>query len=533
MSTTNHNFVSLVQDRARGSARSTWSAWVLMFLAVTIPAVLAHAATPPPAKFTTGQLFSIGEDFRQDLTVFWLANGDFNGDGKLDLVSADAAGPAFSVMLGNGDGTFQPGNVIFLPTGSPAAEYIAVGDVNQDGRQDVLIRTASGPSLVLVYLGDGRGGFSLAGTYVTGNSGYGNLHGMTLADLRGIGKLDIVATNRDDNTISVLLGNGDGTFQSQVSFSVGPANTAPLDVAVGDFNKDGHLDAVTVDASNGISVLLGNGNGSFQAPTFYTGGYSVSGVAVADLNRDGNLDIVISSWLGATVFLGTGGGAFAPGVSYGVPFGNSIAIGDLNGDKKLDLVIADQYDSAVYALLGKGDGTFQPPVGYMTDWNSQSLVLADFNDDSKLDFAVGNTGGALGTIALGNGDGTFRASTSYSFTADANITIASADLNGDGNQDVVMAGNAPNTLSVMMGNSHGVLGTPGPIVITDQGYGVSGLVVATGDSTATARLTSRCPLGEDLTTRWAPTSPSCLAWAPESSSQPCSIPWVTRQDLAT
>ena len=130
MSSTNHSFVSLGQHRGRASACAKWPAWVLMFLAVTIPAVLAHAATPLPAKFTTGQLFFIGEDFRQDLTVTCIAYGDFNKDGKLDLVSAGGAGPAFSVMLGNGDGTFQAGNVISLPTGSGSPEYVAVGDVN-------------------------------------------------------------------------------------------------------------------------------------------------------------------------------------------------------------------------------------------------------------------------------------------------------------------------------------------------------------------------------------------------------------------
>jgi hypothetical protein len=452
-----------------------------MFLAVTIPAVLAHAATPPPAKFTTGQLFSIGEDYRQDLAVFCIAYGDFNKDGKLDLVSADGAGPAFSVMLGNGDGTFQAGNVISLPTGSGTPEYVAVGDVNRDGNPDVVVRATGTPAAVFAYLGDGKGGFSLAGAYATGNSNYGNLHGTALADLRGIGKLDIVAINYNDNSVSVLLGNGDGTFQSQVSYSTG-ATTGPGDLAIADFNKDGHLDVVTVDTgATGMSILLGNGNGTLQAPVFYAGGYSASGVVVGDLNRDGNLDVVVSSWYGATVFLGSSAGTFQPGVSYWVPFGHSIAIGDLNGDKKLDLLIVDQYDSAVYALLGKGDGTFQPPVGYATDWDSQSLVLADFNGDGKLDFAVGNTGGALGTIVLGNGDGTFRASTSYGFTADTNITIASADFNGDGNQDVVAAGNAPNTLNIMLGNSHGVLGAPAPIQITDLGWGVTGYVVATGD----------------------------------------------------
>jgi len=489
--TSNTDDVSLREDRLQGSlgrsgrctsrrlaSGALHATRILTLLFATLASILCSAAQKP-AKFTTGQLFFVGEDYREDLSITWLAYGDFNNDGKLDLVSADGGGPAFSVMLGNGDGTFQTGKVIYLPTGSAAAEYVAVGDVNHDGNQDVLVRTAAAPSMVYVYLGNGKGGFSLAGSYVTGNSVYGNNHGFTLADLRGDGKLDIVATNRDDNTISVLLGNGDGTFKPQASYPTG-TSTAPVDLAVGDFNKDGHLDVATVDGgagATGISILLGKGDGSFEAPTFYLGGASAEGIAVGDLRGDGNLDVVIASWDGATVFLGSGSGTFRPGVSYFVPWGNSVAIGDLNGDKKLDLVVSDQYDSALYVLLGKGDGTFQTAAGYATDWASQSVLLADFNRDGKLDVAVGNTSGAQGTLVLGNGDGTLRtgydsgfSSTNYAYG------ITSADFNNDGNLDVAYA--TGNGIDISLGSPHGILGPRSNISLTG---GVAATYVTAAD----------------------------------------------------
>ena len=462
-------------DLSHAHDRASW-ANLLILLVLCSLADLAQAATKP-AQFTTGQLFFVGEDYRQDLSITWLAYGDFNNDGKLDLVSADAGGPAFSVMLGNGDGTFQPGNVIYLPTGSAPPEYVAVGDVNHDGNEDVVVRTAATPSLLYIYLGNGKGGFSLAGSYATGNSASSNYHGFALADLRGIGKLDIVATDNQDNTVSVLLGNGDGTFKPQVTYPTG-SGTAPVDLTVGDFDNDGHLDVATVNSSTpGMSILRGNGDGSFQAPTIYAGGFNgASGIVTGDLKGDGNLDIVIASLDGATVFLGSGSGTFQPGVSYFVPYGNSIAIGDLNGDKRPDLVVSDGSDSALYVLLGKGDGTFQPAVGYATDWSSQAVVLADFNGDGHLDVAVGNSFGAQGVVALGNGDGTFRAAVDSEFSTNTTYGLASGDFNRDGNLDVAFATAAG--IDIAMGSSHGVLGPRSNISL---GGGVAAVYLAATD----------------------------------------------------
>ena len=232
-------------------------------------------------------------------------------------------------------------------------------------------------------------------------------------DFNGDGKLDFaVANGTPTGTVSVLLGNGDGTVRPHVDYPTG--GSFPLGVAVGDFNRDGKLDlAVTNEGDNTVGVLLGNGDGTFRAAVSYgTGGDSPYAVAVGDLNRDGNLDLVVTNRYSnnVSVLLGNGDGTFQPAVNYAAgtqPV--SIAVGDFNGDGKLDLAVANYGSDNVSVFLGNGDGTFRAAVDYATGSGSwpQSLAAADFNGDGKLDLAVAtsNTGTS---VLLGKGDGTSK-----------------------------------------------------------------------------------------------------------------------------
>jgi len=457
---------------------------VLGFAAAALACALISsqmlAQSPPPASFVTAKMFQVGGGYGDPNAYYGtepydLAVGDFNNDGKLDIIAACWSAEV-TVNLGNGDGTFQSRNHVYALS---HAQAVAVGDFNGDGNLDAAVLASGNPGSVAIFLGDGTGNLTQVGSYPVGNQGSGTSN-IAVGKLHGGGNLDLVVTNSNDNTVSVLLGNGDGTFQPQVAYSTTgsyPFNTFPQWVAIADVNKDGYLDLVTADAGNagggGISVLLGNGNGTFQAPVFYSDvlnnsgvGVEANGVAIADLNGDGNLDVVTAAWTwnNVNVFLGNGDGTFKPAVGYPVPNAQTIAIADLNG--KQDLIVADYAESTTWVLLGNGDGTFEPGVAYATDEGDQGLVVADFNGDGNLDFAVGNDYGPFMTVALGNGDGTFRAGRNYALGVGAGVNIiAAADLRNDGNLDIVEADPYSHALHVMLGSPHGVLGAPSTIPV--------------------------------------------------------------------
>jgi len=455
----------------------------LLFCAVVS---LSAAQTPPPASFTSAQLFDTGfAGLGHGGTPEAIAVGDFNGDGKKDIVAvgANCTCPAeVATFLGNGEGSFtlhqQTTLTVRGSNDGPAGNepnLIATGDFNHDGHLDFAVYingTGGTTNYVDVYLGDGTGGFSYSNNYSVGAAGTaGLLDGVVAADVNGDHKLDLLAINAGDNTVTVLLGNGDGTFRNGVLYpACNVTDCTPLSITTGDFNKDGHLDIAVADATGAIDILLNNGNGTFQAPAYdpapscssganpcYGGNPdNESGIGSADLNGDGNLDLVITANSGVWVYLGNGDGTFQTPVNYSFPNGNTIAIADVNGDKKLDLIVTDFYNNAIWILLGNGNGTFKPAMAYATDWFPQSVVVADFNGDGLLDLAMGSDSGPFITLAFGNGDGTFRASANYN-VGDW-IGQASADFNHDGNLDVVVF--SSQQLAVMLGSSHGVLGAP-------------------------------------------------------------------------
>jgi hypothetical protein len=299
--------------------------------------------------------------------------GDFNGDGKLDLAAASYG--YVRILLGGGTGNFTLASSLGSVLGYPPS--VAVGDFNGDGKLDLAV---VGYDTVRILLGDGRGNF-LASSLDVG----GALPSAAVGDFNGDGKLDLAVAN-GNNTVSILLGDGTGSFALASSPAVG---YGPESVAVGDFNGDGKLDlAVANENGNTVSILLGDGAGNFtlaSAPVAYG-----ASVAVGDFNGDGKLDLATGG--GTSILLGDSTGNFTLASSPLVG-GTSVAVADFNGDGRLDLAVA--HVNAVSILLGDGTGNFtvasSPATG--AAYYPTSVAVGDFNGDGRLDLAVANFNG--------------------------------------------------------------------------------------------------------------------------------------------
>ena len=326
--------------------------------------------------------------------------GDFNNDGMLDQAATNISAGTISVLLGNGDGSFQL-QTAYAVGASPVA--IASGDFNRDGN------------------------------------------------------LDLVVGNANAATIGVLLGNGDGTFLPQQIYAVG---NGPQSIAVADFNGDGFLDLAVLDRNDrNITILLGQGDGTFQVelnvcddPLTFPVGESGQVVALADFNGDGAIDLAVTDAQGSQVdiLLGVGDGTFQNQVTYGVRFNPiGVAAADFNEDGIPDLAVANAESSSVSVLLGVGDGTFQPQVTYGTSRAPEGLSVGDFNGDGHMDLVVSNLFSNTVGVFLGQGDGTLK--TQLAFAAGTRpFGIGVGDLNGDGLPDVVVANSNVSTTSILL-----------------------------------------------------------------------------------
>ncbi len=404
---------------------------------------------------------------------------------------------------------------------SPATSYplvanpgaVVTADFNNDGRLD--LATVYHGGIVSVLLAHGPGGFDAAHHVGTGFGSYPT--SLAVGDFNNDGKPDIVTVNIGSSDLSVLLGNGDGTFQPQSRIGL----SRPLSVAVGDFNKDGKLDLGVGSGTGGYigyygvegcaNVLLGNGDGSFASPsTTEFNGFPV-GAALADINGDGNQDFLTANGYFGTVsvLLGNGDGTLQAASNFvtgGSP--QAIAAGDVNGDGKVDLVAATSNPSIynVSVLLGEGQGDFGSYQNYAAGSHVASVALADFNHDSVLDIVVPNFGDNAVSVLLARGNGTFSTPLSFA-TGAAARWVAVGDFNGDGRSDVAVAAYWSNAVSVLLNDGAwpGPNSTPlriGDVTLTEGNTGTVAalftvtlsapsdqpvtIAYATGNGTATA-----------------------------------------------
>jgi hypothetical protein len=350
--------------------------------------------------------------------------GYLNGDANLDLVVTDYSANSVSVFLGNANGTFQTA-VNYPVLGSNPVTPV-LGDLNGDTKQDIVV-TNYMSSNVSVLLGNGGGTFQGATTFFSNIAPYG----LTVGDFNEDTKLDVVVTNVDFGRISVLLGNGNGTLQSPVQSMV---NNRDHIVVAGYFNADSHLDLAVTNYTNptasAVHVLLGNGNGTFQAAVAYPMYQYPDYVTVADVNGDSKTDLVLSHYEptdNVGVALGNGDGTFQPEVAYTADGDNPtfVAVGDFNGDTIPDLVSPGYSDDNVSVLLGNGNGTFQSAVSFALGSGSSpvAVVPGDFNHDGRLDMVTANENTNDISVLLSNcGAGSVTPSATVAATTTATPT---------------------------------------------------------------------------------------------------------------
>jgi hypothetical protein len=336
---------------------------------------------------------------------------DFNGDGITDLAATDSPNNRVIVIVGNGDGTFQ--SPVPYQVGAGPSSLVAA-DFDADGKLDIAVADYNDGGIYMLQ-GNGDGTFHVDPIISIAGSGPWDLG---VGDFNGDGRLDLACVNQLGNTISILLGNGDATFNGEGSFQPRadfPTNPAPGQVTVGDFNGDGILDLAVANfgsfGGNTVSVFLGNGNGTLNPKVDYTVSGAPLSVVAGDFNGDGKLDLAVADSCGSSspcgrpgevsILLGNGDGTFQTHVDYPAGwFPYTIVAGDFNGDGKLDVAISDLDSSQVTILSGVGDGTFTISTTLSTIGQPVGLLAADFNGDGLMDLAVGT--GSIINIMLQN-----------------------------------------------------------------------------------------------------------------------------------
>jgi hypothetical protein len=412
----------------------------------------------------------------QDVTI-----GDFDGDGRPDLAVSNAIttttqGPGtVGILLGNGDGTFQPG--IEYPAGDGVGDVVA-GDFDEDGALDLAVTNAVGfttAHAAAVLLGSGDGSFAAPALHDTAHGPVS----LVARDLDGDLHLDLAVVALGGNAVSVLLGTGDGTFAPSADFAAG---FGPKSIAATDLDGDGDLDlAVTTFTAlvrgGSVAILRAAGDGTFAPPDESMTGTIAPSLAAGDFDGDGRQDLASTDLQGsALVFRGRGDGTLHRFLSLDVgEVPSAIASGRLDGNATLDLATANLLGNSVTVTPGNGDGTFGASTEVPVGRSPIAIVAEDLDGDGDSDLATANFDDGSVSILSGNGDGTFADEAAFP-AGSSPLALVAGDFDGDGVPDLVVANAGTKHVSLLPGNGDGSFAAP-----IESAAGPSPVSLATGD----------------------------------------------------
>lgn len=431
-----------------------------------------------PGAFAAGVSYPVGA------TPYYVSAGDFNGDGKTDVATANSGAATISVLLGDGLGHF--GAQVEYPVGTTPRSVVPA-DFNSDGRLDLAVANF-GSNTVSLLLGDGAGGFGAAFDVASGAGPYL----IATGDLNGDGHADLVVPNFNGGSVSTFFGDGAAHFTPGATI---PTADSPRHAAIGDVNQDGRPDVIVANRyASSISVLLGTGGGALAAARTSGVGAGPFFTAIADLDRDGHVDLAVVNRDGFTISVlpGDGTGTYAAATPLPVDTGpRGATAADFDGDGRLDLALPGYYSNSVAVLAGSGNGGAGPAGSFPVGRSPWAAASADFDRDGAPDIAVTNSSANSVSILRNTGAFGFAAARNFA-TAAGPIALTAVDLNGDGKPDLVSVNASGNSISVLLGDGAGAFAAavtrtvgaaPNAIASGDfNGDGSKDLAVTNGDS---------------------------------------------------